>query len=230
MKVAVLFSGGKDSTYAVHWSFLHGFYVKCLISFKPKREDSYMFHYPCIDLTRLQAEALQLPLEVFYTSGIKDREIEDLKKGIQNIVGRYGIDGIVTGALLSDYQRMNIALVCEELGLRTYNPLWRKNQELYLRELVEFGFKIMITSVNVYGIPISLLGKVLNLDDVKLIIELSRKYGFNPAFEGGEAETLVLDAPLFRKRLSITKYMVYRYSEYSARIEILEAFLVDKHT
>jgi len=228
MNVGVLFSGGKDSTFSLHWAFLHGFNVRCLISFKPEREDSYMFHYPCVDITRLQAEAVGLPLEMFYTSGLRDLELKDLERGLEEVAMKYELDGIVTGALLSDYQRMNIALICEKVGLRVFNPLWRKNQESYMRELVDYGFKILITSINVYGIPIDLVGKILTRQDVELIIERARIYGFNPAFEGGEAETLVVDAPLFRKRLVIDKFRVVRTSEYTARLEIESVYLQDK--
>ncbi|NPA71131.1 MAG: diphthine--ammonia ligase [Crenarchaeota archaeon] len=228
MKVCVLYSGGKDSNYALHWAILHGFDVKCLVTFKPEREDSYMFHYPCIDVTDLQSKALEIPLIKFRTCGVKDRELIDLKNGLEKVKEMYNIDGVVTGALLSDYQRMNIAIICEELGLKTYCPLWRKDQAEYMRDLVRSGFKIIITAISVYGLPISLLGKELTEEDVELIIEKADEYGYNPAFEGGEAETIVVDAPLFKKRILLKKYTIVKESLYSARIEVQEMELVDK--
>ncbi len=228
MKVCVLYSGGKDSNYALHWAVLHGFDVKCLVTFKPEREDSYMFHYPCIDVTDLQSKALEIPLLKFRTSGVKDKELEDLKRGLEEARRRYSIDGVVTGALLSDYQRMNIAIISEELGLRTYCPLWRKDQAEYMRDLIRSGFKIVITAISVYGLPISLLGKELTEDDVNLIIEKAEEYGYNPAFEGGEAETIVVDAPLFKKRILLKRYTIVKESLYSAHIEVEDIDLVDK--
>ncbi|NPA22876.1 MAG: diphthine--ammonia ligase [Crenarchaeota archaeon] len=228
MKVCVLYSGGKDSNYALHWAVLHGFDVKCLVTFKPEREDSYMFHYPCIDVTELQSKALEIPLERFYTSGDKVRELEDLKTGLEKVKTKYSIDGVVSGALLSDYQRMNLSTICEELGLKTYNPLWRKDQAEYMRDLVRSGFKIVITAISVYGLPVSLLGKELTENDVELIIEKAEEYGYNPAFEGGEAETIVVDAPLFKKRIILKKYTIVKESLYSAHIEVQEMELVDK--
>ncbi len=228
MRVCVLFSGGKDSTFAYHWAVLHGFDVACLITLRPEASDSWMFHYPCIDLTQLQAEAIGLPQIAAHTSGKRDVELEDLKNVLREAIHRFRVKGVVTGALLSDYQRMNINIICEELGLRTYSPLWRKNQENYMRELVEFGFKIVITSISVLGLTPDFLGKVLTIEDVERIIELSRKYGFNPAFEGGEAETLVVDAPLFRKRIIIEECDIVRESEHVWRLNIKRAKLVDK--
>ena len=227
-RVAALYSGGKDSTYALHWAFLKGFNVVCLITVEPRREDSWMFHYPQISLTRLQAKALGLPHVYIPSSGERDKELSDLKRALEIAVEEFGVEGLVIGALLSDYQRMNINLIAEELGLRVYSPLWRKDQSRYMRELIEFGFKIVITSINVYGLPPKFLGKVLTLEDVDEICRLASIYGFNPAFEGGEAETLVIDAPLYRKRIVIRSSSVVKCSEYSWRLIIHDVELVDK--
>ncbi len=223
-----MFSGGKDSTFAVHWAFLHGFDVCCLVTLRPYRSDSWMFHFPCVDVTRLQAEAFGLPQIFVETSGLKNQELDDLKRALAEAKAEFGIDGVVAGALLSDYQRMNIALICEELGLRTYTPLWRKNQENYMRELVRYGFKIVITSISVYGLSPRLLGKILTEDDVEDIIRKAREIGFNPAFEGGEAETLVVDAPLFKRKIVIENFEIVRENVYSWRLIIKSVRLVDK--
>ena len=228
MRVCILFSGGKDSTFALHWAFLKGFDVKCLVTIKPRREDSWMFHFPNIEITKFQAEAIGLPQIYVESSGVKEKELDDLKFALKKAIEEFDIQGVVTGVLLSDYQRMRIAIVCEELGLKTYSPLWRKNQEWYLKDLIEFGFKIVITAIDCFGLPPKYLGKVLTVDDVIEIIKLAKTYGFNPAFEGGEAETLVIDAPLFKKRIEITKYRIIRLGEYSWRMIIEDVKLCDK--
>ncbi len=214
MRVAVLFSGGKDSTFALHWAFEKGFDVACLITLEPERSDSWMFHYPNVDVTKLQAEALGIPQLYFRTSGVKDRELDELREALKRAVEEYGVEGLVAGAILSDYQRMNIALLCRELALRVYMPLWRIDPEDYMRRLVRYGFEILVTRIAAYGLPRKFLGKVLTEEDVEEIIRLARRYGFNPAFEGGEAETLVLHAPLFRRRIKVLKSREVRISEY----------------
>ena len=229
MKVACLFSGGKDSTYALHWAVLQGFRVECLVTLKPARADSWMFHRPCIELSKLQSKALGIPIVFMETKGEKERELEDLKLALKKAIDTYGVGGVVAGALLSDYQRMRIALICEELGLKTYTPIWRRGQEEYMRELVKSGFKVMITSITCYGLPTSLVGRVLDEGVVEDIIRRARKYGFNPAFEGGEAETLVLDAPLFKKKL-IVRGRVKVVSDFEAYYIVEEACLGDKES
>ncbi len=208
MKVAVLYSGGKDSTYSLHWAWLQGFKIKVLVSIEPRR-DSYMFHYPGISAVHYQARALGLPL--IYIRSLKkepEKELLVLKKALFKAIEEYDIEGIVAGALLSDYQRMRIALVAEELELKTYTPLWRINQKKYLLEIVDSGIKFVITKISVYGLPRSFMGKIIEYTDVLEIIKLAEKYRFNPAFEGGEAETLVLDAPLFKEKLCVKGYIV----------------------
>ncbi|RLE60086.1 MAG: diphthine--ammonia ligase [Thermoprotei archaeon] len=225
--VCALFSGGKDSTYALHWAFLKGFFVRCLVTLKPEREDSWMFHFPAVDVTKLQARAIGLPLIFKKTLGEKDKELEDLKQALMEAKTRYGIYGLVTGALLSDYQRMNINMIAHQLGLKVFSPLWRKNQEEYMRSLVRHGFKFIITSISVYGLGRNFLGKEIDEQAVEEILLRARKYGFNPAFEGGEAETLVLDAPLFKKKLRV-KGSVVELGGYMWRYRVEEAWLEDK--
>jgi diphthine-ammonia ligase len=198
--VCSLYSGGKDSNYSLHWAVLHGFEVCCLGVVEPRGWESRLFHYPALGVTRLQAEALGVPPVWEKVSG--DGEEAALLR-LMRRCRRLGAWGVVSGALLSDYQRLRFASAAEEAGLRSYTPLWRKNQEEYMRSLVREGFRVMVVSVQAYGLPGWLAGRVLDEETVEEIIRRARLYGFNPAFEGGEAETLVLDAPLFKKRLVV---------------------------
>ncbi|MEM0015632.1 MAG: diphthine--ammonia ligase [Saccharolobus sp.] len=218
MKICSLFSGGKDSTYALHWAVFKGFEIACLITLIPKREDSWMFQYPNVTYTKYQAEVMGFKLLTFTTSGEKNTELEDLKRAFIE-AKKEGAEGIVSGALLSDYQRLNISLVAEEVGLKTFTPLWRKNQAEYLKELVKEGFKFIITSASAYGFPFELVGKEINENNVETIIKAAIRYGFNPAFEGGEAETFVTYAPLFKRELKV-KGILRRISDYEWRYEI----------
>lgn len=90
-----------------------------------------------------------------------------------------------------------------------------------MRWLAREGFKFVITSASAYGFPFDLLGKEITTEDVEKIIERARRYGFNPAFEGGEAETFVTYAPLFKTQLKV-KGRLRRISEYECRYEITD--------
>ena len=227
-RVAVLFSGGKDSTYSLHWAALQGMDISCLITISPRAKDSWMFHRPGLEISKLQAQALRIPQIFVESSGIKEEELKDLKKALEEAIRTYGIEAVVAGALLSDYQRMRVVLIAEELGLKAYTPLWRINQEKYMRDLVRSGFKVMIVSVSAFGVPKALVGKVLDEKLVEFIINKAKIYKFNPAFEGGEAETLVLDAPLFRERL-VVKGEVVELSEFEAEFIVENAWLEPKY-
>ncbi len=201
--VGVLFTGGKDSSFTLYWMLLQGFRIECLISIVPEYEDSMLYHKPIEDILHLQAESAGVPLIVERVSK-PEQELDGLRRALTRAIDRYGIGGVAAGALLSDYQRMRFSMIAEELGLKSYTPLWRIDQKRYMHELVDAGIKYMIISISSYGLPHSFLGRIIeDHETVNKVIELAEKYGFNPAFEGGEAETLVVDAPFFSRRICI---------------------------
>ena len=205
MKVAVLFSGGKDSTFALWCAQLQGWEVDHLVTVFPESEDSWMFHYPGVKWTRLQAEAIGISQTIISTKGVKEKELEDLSSGLARLAGQSGIDGIVSGAVASEYQRTRLDNICEGLGLRSFAPLWHKNQEQLLKEQIDCGFKIIMTACNAMGLDATWLGREIGERELAELVVLNRKYGLNVAFEGGEAETFVTEAPLFKGHLSIVR-------------------------
>jgi len=160
-----------------------------------------MFHTPVDNIDNL-AEKLRLPLIKFSTAGVKEKELSDLKKAIQAAIKKYKIQGIVTGAVASTYQSSRIQKICSELDIYCFNPLWQKNQIELLNELVANNFKFKIIKVAADGLDDSWIGKIIDKKSLPNLIELSKKYGFNPAFEGGEAETEIVDCPLFKNDIS----------------------------
>ncbi len=220
---AALYSGGKDSTYALHLAFLQGYKIECLIVILPP-EGSELYHTPHADLILLQAKALGLPIIKVYGDGMSV-----LRTALNVLKNSYShVDYIITGALRSDFQRIRFNFIASEYGLKVISPLWRKNQEYYLREIVRHGIEFTLISISVKGLPPKYLGKALNEEDIEEIIRLSRIHGFNPAFEGGEAETLVLDAPLFKKRLVLEDYKISREHEYVFKLIIKRIKVVEK--
>jgi len=199
MKVAVLFSGGKDSTYALYWAVNQGWDVEALVSLTPERDDSYMFHKPCVELAKLQAECMGLHIVEREVSGEKEKEVVELER----VLSKLDVDGVVSGAVASEYQKTRIDTVCHNLGLKSFAPLWHKKPVQLLRDILHTGFEVMVVSVSAYGLGEEWLGKLLTEGDVSRLQELEKKYGVNPCGEGGEFETLVLDGPLFGKKLVI---------------------------
>jgi len=204
MRVAVLFSGGKDSTLAL-FKAMEKEEVVSLISIVSKNEASYMFHTPNINITRLQAEAIGLPLIQEVTEGKQEAELEDLKRAIITAKKKYSVDGVVTGAIESVYQAERIQKICHDLDLWCFNPLWKKDQQELLKEIVKDGFRAIISGIFAYPLDKSWLGKEIDEELIKKLVNLSERYHISPSGEGGEIETTVLDAPFFKKKIEVVE-------------------------
>ena len=227
MKLASLISGGKDSIFAAYKTSKENEIV-CLITIKSENPDSYMFHTPNIDLVGLQAKAMKLPLITQTTKGEKEKELEDLKEAIKKAKEQYQIEGIVTGALFSNYQRERIDKICNELNLKSLAPLWHMDQEEEMRTIINNNFKIIFSSIAAYGFKKEWLGKIITNKDINNLVELNKKYKINIAGEGGEFESLVLDCPLFEKQIKILDSEITEENESTARLVIKKAELKDK--
>ncbi len=226
MKLGVLFSGGKDSTLAL-LKAKEDNEITCLITLKSKNEASYMFHTPNINLTRLQSIAMNLPLIEQVTEGKKEEELEDLKRAIIRAKKQYGIEGVVTGAIRSVYQATRVQRICKELDLWCFNPLWLINQVELLNETISNDFKTIISGVAAYPFTKDFLGKEINNEMIKRLESFKDEYLINPAGEGGEIETTVIDCPLFTKKIKIIDSEVL-YNNYSGVFFIKKAELVSK--
>ena len=181
--LGVLFSGGKDSVFACYRT-MEKDAVACLITLISENKDSYMFHTPNIRYAPLLAEAMDIPLLSWKTEGRKEEELSDLESAIAAAKERYGIEGIVTGAIESVYQASRIQKICRDLDLWCFNPLWQINQVDYLRLLLSKGFEVMISGVFAYPLDDSWVGAVIDEDRIKKLEQLQKKYQINPSGEG----------------------------------------------
>lgn len=204
MDSVVLFSGGKDSVMALYSALKNGDEVKFLLSMIPENQESYMYHVPNIHLSELSAEALEIPLIEVQTKGIKEEELNDLKEALFSLKKK-GIKTVYNGALFSNYQRSRIDSICNELDLNSKSPLWNVDTVDYMNSIVDLGFEVILTGVSAYGLDESWLSRKITHESIGELIKINEKYGINIAFEGGEAETLVLDGPIFKKRIKIIK-------------------------
>ncbi len=225
MKVGVLFSGGKDSVYAMYKARKKN-KVVCLISVISENKESYMFHTPNIELVDIQAKVLGLPLIKVNTKGEKEKELKDLEKAISIAKKKYKIQGIVTGAVASNYQASRVQGICNQLKLLCLNPLWQMNQEKYMREVIKSGFKFIVTHISAEGLDKDWLGKVITNKDIDKLVELNKKNKINIAFDGGEAETLVIDGPIFEYKIVIKKAEKKMENESTGTYEINEMKLI----
>jgi len=202
IKVAALVSGGKDSVLAAHVAQSHGWDVTHVVTVRPRVSDSYMFHAANTHLGALIAEAMGTPHVLVETAGEKERELADLEAAL----ARLPIDGFTSGALASEYQRTRLEGVGHRLGLKTFAPLWHKDPRSYLHGLLESTWDIRFSRTAADGVPTAWAGQ--RLDAAKVDAMLAHRARPHVAGEGGEYETLVLDAPHYARRLVVEKARV----------------------
>lgn len=201
-----------------------GYHVKFLVTMIPQRNDSWMFHFPNIHLTKLFAEASCIPLVTQETSGLKEIEVKDLKRVLKTLP----VEGIVAGTISSEYQRKRISNICEELKLKSITPLWGGKPIRLLRELVALNFKIIITGAYAYGFDESWLGRKLDTQTISDLLDLNRKFKISIVGEGGEYETLVLDAPFFQRKIVLLQTRKVWINQ-SGYLQVEKSELVEKH-
>jgi asparagine synthase (glutamine-hydrolysing) len=228
MKLGALVSTGKDSLYSLYLMEKQGYEVPCIISIESENKDSFMYHTPTIGMAELQAEAMGKKLVLAKSRGEKEKELVDLKKAIALAKKKFGIGGVITGALFSEYQGSRVDRMCADLGLKHFAPLWHMNQADYLRQLVASGFEAIITRIACAGMGEKWLGRKIDSKAIEDLVALDKKCGINVAGEGGEYESLVLNAPMFRKRIAIEKSEKLVSGENTGILLVKKAKLVSK--
>lgn len=225
MKLAALFSGGKDSAYCIYLAKKQGHEIKCLLSVFPKSDESHLLHHPNLKWTHLQSQSMQIPqLTITSESNEIDNEINALEKILIQSIDEYQVEGLIHGGIQSQFQKEKFENLCNKLNLKSIAPLWNSNPLEYMNELISSNFFFIISSVSSDGLNDSWLGKTITKNDIVTLYELSKKFGFNLNFEGGEAETFVIDCPLFSNGIKIIQGEKI-WDGYRGRFEIVDARL-----
>jgi ABC transporter with metal-binding/Fe-S-binding domain ATP-binding protein len=223
VQVAALFSGGKDSTYAAYVAMQRGWDVTHLLSIFPEDRDSMLFHTPNLHLTPLQAEAMGTPFLQEASAPGEEGEMDALRR----ILRRIDVDGVVVGAIASDYQHERVNRVADEIGLRVFAPLWRHDPRRLVRDYLTARFDIAFSSVSAEGLDSTWLGRRWDDQVVEELLRLQETRGIHPCGEGGEFETLVLDGPTFTQSIEVVR-ATPRWSGTSGVWRVDEARLVPK--
>ena len=225
MRLACFFSGGKDSTYAIHLAKKQGHDVVCLLSIFPKSEESHLLHHPNLKWTRLQSESMKIPQLTIYSNS--DETVDELivmEKLLQNAKDEFKIEGLVHGGITSKFQKEKFESLCVKLNLISLAPLWNTEPKKYMNDLLDSNFHFLMITVSSNGLDEEWLGKLILKSDIEILNNLSEKFGFNLNFEGGESETFVLDCPLFSNPIQINQF-TKNWDGYRGRFEIVDAEL-----
>lgn len=227
MKLVALISGGKDSCFNMMQCIAAGHEIVALANITPQAKteiDSYMFQSVGFEAIDLIAEAMDLPLFRLETSGmscqrgkeyepVENDEVEDLYQLIKNVKDELNVEGVASGAILSDYQRIRVENICIRLGLVSLAYLWQRDQAELLQEMIKCEIDAVIIKVAALGLePSRHLGRSLRLLEPHLH-SMHEQYGLNVCGEGGEYETLTLDCPLFKSRIIIEESEVVLHSD-----------------
>ena len=225
MKLASLHSGGKDSTYSVLLAEDLGHEIRCLLTVFPKSDQSHLLHHPNLRWTGLQARSMGVPhLAVSAGSDDAGDEAAALEAALLRARRDFGIDGLVHGGIRSEFQKARFGRACERCGLEPLAPLWGRDPVRHMHDLLEGGFRYVVTSVSSGGLDDYWLGRQITAGDIKVLAGLAARHGFSPDFEGGEAETFVTDCPLFSRPIEILRGD-REWDGYRGRFEIVDAEL-----
>jgi len=225
MKLASLFSGGKDSTYAIYLAEKQGHDVSCLLSVFAKSADSHLLHHPNLDWTQLQSASMGIPqLTLDSNSDDTEDELLVLEQLLLQAKEKFNIEGLVHGGIKSMFQKEKFESLCSKLNLIALAPLWNTDPEQYMNDLINQNFDFIMTTVSSDGLDDKWLGCPITKSEINILKQLSEKFGFNLNFEGGEAETFVLNCPLFSNPIKINQSEIF-WDGYRGRFEIVDAGL-----
>ncbi|MUV61568.1 diphthine--ammonia ligase [Halobacterium sp. CBA1126] len=216
-----LFSGGKDSSWALYRALEEGLDVARLVTVHPEG-DSYMYHVPATRLAGLAAESVGVPLvdvepadfeaSAASESGAQgDTELEPLEAALADLAADLdgGLAGVTAGAVESEYQTSRIEAMAERLGCEVFAPLWQREPRALADEMLDAGFEITILQVAAYGLDESWLGRTLDREALDELEALNDEYGVHVLGEGGEFETFVTDGPHMSRPIELAYETVW---------------------
>ncbi len=226
MKVAIMFSGGKDSTFAIDYAKQKGWEISYLLSIKPSRTDCYLYHFATVEHTAQQADAMGLK-HFLLTCDVANPKQE--AQIVKNFVEKNKVDALVLGGVglqLTQLKTLQKALM--PLRIEVFASHAGYDHEEIVDKMIKKGYDIRITQVASEGLGEEWLGKQITKESFEDLKKLSQKYGFHIGFEGGYADTFVCDGPIFKKRVIIEEAERVMEDKYSGYLLVKRLRLVDK--
>ncbi len=199
MRLASLYSGGKDSAFSLYLMEQMGHEVPYIVNIVPEDAASWIFHTPNLSMVPLMAEAMGKELVTAPSTGTEEGDMEGLRKALEGL----DVDGVISGAIWSDYQWDRMNIVCGDLGLKLFAPLWRKDQDMLMEQFLDSGIRAMIVGCYAEGLGEDWLGRELTKESVEELKRIRSKTGISIMGEGGEYESLTLDSPMHSSSIVI---------------------------
>lgn len=199
MRLASLYSGGKDSTFSLYLMEQSGHDIPYLVNIVPEDAASWIFHIPNLSAVPLMAESMGKELVTAKSSGTEEGDME----GLRNALDGLDVEGVVSGAIWSDYQWDRMNIVCGDLGLKLMAPLWRKDQDMLMDQFIDSGIRSMIVGCYAEGLGEEWLGRIIDRQAVDELKAIRARTGISIMGEGGEYESLTIDSPMHSHPLEI---------------------------
>jgi diphthine-ammonia ligase len=197
MSWAALTSGGKDSILACQKAIDAGKEVEFLVTVRPENRESFMFHSANLDAVPVIARVAGMKYIEIRTHGRKEDELADLRQGLSYLP----VDGIITGAVASVYQNDRIATLASDLSLAVLAPLWQMDPVVLLQEVAtRMNAIIVVTAAG--GLDESFLGARIDDELIRRLHKVASRHRINLAGEGGEYESLTLNAPFYTRPIT----------------------------
>ncbi len=217
MDVAILFSGGKDSIAAYEYAKEKNWNVKYLLSVKPNRRDCYLFHYATVEMTKEISKILN-EKHIYITCDVADAERE--AKLVEEVIVENKVDAVILGGVgLQETQLRTLQETLLPHGVEVFAAHAGQDHGELMKDLIQRGYEIVISQIASDGLK-DWLGATLTLGSFYKLKEASKKFGFHLGFEGGYADTLVVDGPIFNKRLELTDVSKVYESEYNGYVKV----------
>ncbi len=209
MKVAVSWSGGKDSFLACYDVLSQRHDVSCLVTFVLDGWPSMQHPLSIIDL---QSKAMEIPHKIIRLE-VGTRSYRELyEEAILDLIKNEEIEGIVTGDIhvIDVTHGCWMDTVCQGLDIEVIMPLWGQDPYQILNQEISLGLKAIFTHVKRPWFDEEWLGREFDSDSLKDLKRLVDNFGIDPCGENGEYHTMVLDGPFFRKKIEVQRFSKIR--------------------
>lgn len=193
----ISWSGGKDCCLACYRASAYGLQIRCLVNMVTQDSQHSRSHGLAAKWLQMQAKAIGIPL-IQRPAASANYEAEF--KSMLLTLKQEGITTGVFGDIDFNADREWIDKVCSEMDITPYWPLWEENQNKLLEEFVDTGFEAVVVATKADILGEDWLGRKVDYD---FLADLAKLENITPCGEAGEYHTLVINGPLFQKRIEI---------------------------
>ncbi len=199
-QVFASWSGGKDCCFAVYRAMTNGLKLRYLVNMVTEDGERSRSHGLAAWVIQMQAQSISIPLLQPHTT--RDN-YETVFKDTLHTFKQEGIDGGVFGDIDFNEHRQWIERICRETDMVPYLPLWEISQGKIMREFIGLGFEAIVVAAKADLFGEAILGRKVDLNFLQYLDELGKTKPSTPCGEAGEYHTLVIDGPIFQKRVEI---------------------------